>query len=216
MPEYVDINGAMIEKRFFDENVEEAKSYFWEASKLRDDETHAHCMICGIAITNATKEMKYKSKGGKIRFDELKPITGFKLPFHCRPNKDTLVITPDGFMYSCVTHIPWSRKSYELNTVNRFKNLCLGKLGQTSFNDVLKSIESNKSYKWLCGQYSKRASHNECKNCEYILQCKVCPATSMIYSKEPTQIPHWICEIKKGLYKIGRDYWKSSDREVPL
>lgn len=66
MSEYVDINGAKIEKRFFEENVKEAKSYSWEALKWGDAKDHTHCIICGITLSSETGEIVYKSEGGYL------------------------------------------------------------------------------------------------------------------------------------------------------
>jgi hypothetical protein len=64
--EWIDINGARIEKGFFEENVREAKRYTWteiDSSKL---DKHVHCLVCGIVIGDQTSEPEklYKSSGG--------------------------------------------------------------------------------------------------------------------------------------------------------
>lgn len=51
MVEYVTVNGARIERSFFDENVGEARSCEWSREQLHEAADHRHCIVCGIAIS---------------------------------------------------------------------------------------------------------------------------------------------------------------------
>ncbi|MCP5003719.1 MAG: hypothetical protein GY941_07160 [Planctomycetes bacterium] len=66
MNELIEVNGAKIERAYFEENVREANHYEWECLGSTDLEDHVHCMICNIAISGLKKseERIYKSKGG--------------------------------------------------------------------------------------------------------------------------------------------------------
>jgi hypothetical protein len=44
------VNGAWIERDFYEENVNEARSTNWSKVKIGVKEEHRHCMICGMAI----------------------------------------------------------------------------------------------------------------------------------------------------------------------
>jgi len=65
MNTWVEINGARIEKEFFDANVREAKAYDWVEVHVGDFAEHVHCIICGVAIDpKSTLSIRaYKSKG---------------------------------------------------------------------------------------------------------------------------------------------------------
>ena len=65
MSEWIEINGARIEKGFFDDNVREAKSYDWKKIDSLKLTEHVHCLVCGVAIGGGTlsPEKAYKSSG---------------------------------------------------------------------------------------------------------------------------------------------------------
>jgi hypothetical protein len=65
---WVEVNGSKIEKFFFDENVNEAKSYNWIKTPVASLSGHAHCIICGITIElrPSFPIYAYKSKGGCV------------------------------------------------------------------------------------------------------------------------------------------------------
>lgn len=158
--------------------------------------------------------VQYKSNGGKIKFNELRPPSPFKPVFQCNAGDNEIVVTPEGFIYGCSMHIPWSKRALDSNTQHRFEDLCLGHFGRFSTKGLKRKIESLTSNEWLRGQYYHRTSETECRNCEYLFQCAVCPAVSMIYCNDPLRIPDWVCEMNKTLYRIGRDYWKTSESEL--
>lgn len=61
MADYIDINGARIEREFFNDNLKEAGQYVWRtATELHDN--HKHCLICQAAIANG--EVHLGSDGG--------------------------------------------------------------------------------------------------------------------------------------------------------
>lgn len=68
MTDWVEVNGARIEKTFFDANVAEAKECKWSLIRPSDSSGHVHCMICNITIQreSVTKERLYKSKAGHL------------------------------------------------------------------------------------------------------------------------------------------------------
>jgi len=68
MSTWIEVNGARIEKEFFDANVDEAKNYDWVETRTTDLVEHGHCMICGVTIDPKTPPMMraYKSKGGLV------------------------------------------------------------------------------------------------------------------------------------------------------
>lgn len=68
MSTWVEVNGARVEKAFFDENVREAKSYNWTKMHPGDLTEHAHCIICAVAIgpRQPLSMRAYKSNGGHL------------------------------------------------------------------------------------------------------------------------------------------------------
>jgi hypothetical protein len=68
MTVWVEVNGAKIQKKFFDANVAEAKEYDWTLIRPSDVPGHTHCMICNVAIGNETSPSTglYTSKTGHL------------------------------------------------------------------------------------------------------------------------------------------------------
>ena len=67
MAEWIDINGAKIEKQFLEENVAEAKTSTWKPAQWPKNLDHSHCIICTIAIpykNESPSAAYYKSEGG--------------------------------------------------------------------------------------------------------------------------------------------------------
>ncbi|MBL8862124.1 MAG: hypothetical protein JNK02_08935 [Planctomycetes bacterium] len=60
--DWVVINGARIERSFFEENVSEAREYSWELTRWENPEDHGHCMICNVAL--AGRDECYQSESG--------------------------------------------------------------------------------------------------------------------------------------------------------
>lgn len=50
MVEWITVNGAKIEKSYFDANVAEAKSYSWTPYRWQEGNEHSHCIVCGVEI----------------------------------------------------------------------------------------------------------------------------------------------------------------------
>jgi hypothetical protein len=57
-----EVNGAKIEKTFFDGNVKEARCYDWSLEQLSPDREHAHCIVCEVTIKQGVAA--YRSRGG--------------------------------------------------------------------------------------------------------------------------------------------------------
>jgi hypothetical protein len=68
MSTWIEINGAKVEKEFFEENVREARGYEWAEIRSIDLVDHGHCLICGVTIDSRlpTTVRAYKSKGGHV------------------------------------------------------------------------------------------------------------------------------------------------------
>ena len=50
MTDWVVVNGARIERSYFEANLEEARSVKWSESAGEESKVHIHCMVCGVAI----------------------------------------------------------------------------------------------------------------------------------------------------------------------
>jgi hypothetical protein len=66
MDNWTYINGSKIEKKFFEENLSEAKQLSWKEAAFPLDNDHSHCIICGIAVPSKKNktEKNYKSDNG--------------------------------------------------------------------------------------------------------------------------------------------------------
>lgn len=67
MTEWLVVNGARIEKAYFEENVAEAKTYAWEVARPQPEKGHVHCMVCGVTISADEDDrtaLAYRSRGG--------------------------------------------------------------------------------------------------------------------------------------------------------
>jgi hypothetical protein len=60
--EYVVVNGARIERRFFEENLEEARSLEWFAEPVSSIVGHTHCLICMKPLPDGRGEEIFRSR----------------------------------------------------------------------------------------------------------------------------------------------------------
>lgn len=61
MTEYVDVNGAKIERSYFDDNVAEAREYDWLlVGAISDD--HVHCIVCDVAMSRGKSAFRAGNK----------------------------------------------------------------------------------------------------------------------------------------------------------
>jgi len=51
MAEWVTVNGARIERGFFEENVAEARKYNWVKTHWDKVGDHGHCMVCNVTLS---------------------------------------------------------------------------------------------------------------------------------------------------------------------
>ena len=70
MTDWVLVNGARIEKAYFEENVLDAKKYLWgKFDWVNESASHDHCIICSVPIPRvggSTGETAYRSLGGYL------------------------------------------------------------------------------------------------------------------------------------------------------
>lgn len=58
------VNGAWIDRDFFEENLNDAKTVSWRPSVVEIEDDHHHCMICNKAIGPFIDEQVYESTIG--------------------------------------------------------------------------------------------------------------------------------------------------------
>ena len=61
MTEIIEVNGAKMDKDYFNENVQEAKQLTWKEVKMNSLKDHTHCIICTIAMPNNQSETAFQS-----------------------------------------------------------------------------------------------------------------------------------------------------------
>jgi hypothetical protein len=54
MTDYVEVNGAKIERTYLEENVSEAKKRDWSTEEIEIHEDHVHCVICDLAMAKGS------------------------------------------------------------------------------------------------------------------------------------------------------------------
>lgn len=55
------VNGALMDKAFFEENVREARAYFWAEKPMATVIEHGHCIVCTIALPNNQNDRVFES-----------------------------------------------------------------------------------------------------------------------------------------------------------
>lgn len=55
------VNGALMEKEFFEENLAEARKADWVETDSSKISNHMHCIVCTMALPTQTKEKAYRS-----------------------------------------------------------------------------------------------------------------------------------------------------------
>jgi hypothetical protein len=61
MAKTIKVNGATLDLDYFNENLDEAKSYSWTITDNSEIERHGHCIICGVAIPEKQSSFHYRS-----------------------------------------------------------------------------------------------------------------------------------------------------------
>ena len=54
MPEYVEVNGARVEKSYFEANLVEARALDWRPATISVADDHQHCLICDVSLPHDT------------------------------------------------------------------------------------------------------------------------------------------------------------------
>ena len=57
----IKVNGALIEKEFFEENIQEARAYSWVEQPMVKINDHSHCIVCTIALPNNESDRVFVS-----------------------------------------------------------------------------------------------------------------------------------------------------------
>jgi len=55
------VNGALMDKNFFEENIQEAKACSWEEKSMTIIANHGHCIVCAIALPNKKSDRFFAS-----------------------------------------------------------------------------------------------------------------------------------------------------------
>jgi radical SAM protein with 4Fe4S-binding SPASM domain len=139
----------------------------------------------------------YKTAGGNIQFKEIKKPDPMEPLFKCEAGQDRFAISPDGFIYGCSMHMPWSKKAQELGNMQIFSDLCLGRVNELPSNNFNKKLDGLFADTRFWGQYYYQTSDRKCLDCKYISQCEICPIFALIFNKNKDIIPDWICTIKE-------------------
>ena len=149
--------------------------------------------------------VQYKAQGSEISFKEFRPPDLLQPVFQCGAGRNRFSVTPSGDLYGCSVLIPWSKRSVEKRTTNNFSNFCLGHISTLSKETLKIRLNILFSDDRLSGQYFRYTNREKCVNCDYIMQCGICPVHSLINSEDVFLVPIWVCEIQKILFKIGRE-----------
>lgn len=55
------VNGALMDQAFFEENVQEARTYSWVKKPMATIAAHGHCIVCTIALPNNQSDRVFVS-----------------------------------------------------------------------------------------------------------------------------------------------------------
>lgn len=70
MAEYILVNGARVEREFFDDNLAEARGCTWKLERVPASSDHHHCLVCGIGIESGAAAYRSGSRWlGKYCYD---------------------------------------------------------------------------------------------------------------------------------------------------
>jgi len=58
MMEFVDVNGAKIERSYLEENVAEAKECEWSVGSVEVADDHVHCIVCDVAMSKGVSAFR--------------------------------------------------------------------------------------------------------------------------------------------------------------
>jgi len=60
--EKIMVNGSLMDRDYFEENLGEAKVYEWEQVSIDTIMEHNHCIVCMVALPNDQSKVVYISK----------------------------------------------------------------------------------------------------------------------------------------------------------
>ena len=103
-------------------------------------------------------------------------------------------------------HLPWSKRAIELGTLPNFKGLCLGNVNNLFKENLQERIIKLNSDQRFCDNYYRYSSRRYCRECEYMVNCAVCPVYSLIYNNDPLLVPDHICKLKETTIDIRRGF----------
>lgn len=139
----------------------------------------------------------YYNRTGKILIRGFELGTPRKTPYKCTPGKKSLAITPQGEVFGCTMLVPLWRKAKKNGFLNNFTDLQLGYIDDLLDPNLRKKMEVKRSNPKLFNQYYRYTRKKQCKDCEYLYDCHICPGVAMSYSKDPFLISESLCEISK-------------------
>ena len=62
MTEYIEVNGARIDRSFLEENVSEAKDCAWRAAQVPTQDDHVHCIVCDLPMPRGSLGFRCDSR----------------------------------------------------------------------------------------------------------------------------------------------------------
>ena len=153
-----------------------------------------------------TKDLVIKEylRTGKIVVDyfNLDEPSGINM---CGAGGDKLTVSPDGSLWGCPSfyYYDWE------NSFEEKENYCYGKV------DDLDNGDFEMKYEKIISNYRKfrtdnfRTENNKCFLCEYLLECRICPAQKYSFLPEKRSmftVPEMVCKMNKIIFGINREF----------
>jgi radical SAM protein with 4Fe4S-binding SPASM domain len=141
------------------------------------------------------------SRSGRVEFEGLSSPKSCLVAFKCGAGKRSMAVTPEGDVFACFMLIPWSRRAFQRKLLENFSDFCAGSIHKISYKKIIKNLEAVRQDDRLAGQFYRHTTSMKCRDCDYLFQCAVCPAISLIHSDDSLMIPDWLCTWKKLIFQ---------------
>jgi len=125
----------------------------------------------------------------------------------CGAAGNRLTITPDGGLWGCASfqYLDWE------NTTELKKNYYYGHMNDLENNNFEKRVQEVK------GNYKEfktdnfRTENNKCFLCEYLPECRICPAQKYSFMKGKRSmfhVPEQVCRMNKIIFELNKELKK--------
>jgi len=139
--------------------------------------------------------LKYYRKYGNIPLSLFKIKSQRHRPNRCTAATEVFAVSPDGKIYGCPMLVPNSKHALAGGYLNHFEQLCLGDVSESPSIAELRFRGYSKQLLFPQSQNELRTDKNKCAECNFVLNCDICPADALTFSADKHTIPSIYCRI---------------------